>query len=178
MKKIINLIIISIFINTSLYSEEINSVLKIENKKPFYIGSGLNIQTNNKNNVIDNLSVTAGYNFNKYIALETRYMRNIVSNNIFVDDISLFLKPQVNIYNINFYSLLGYGKLKLDDDLYKSNTYDFKWGVGFEYNLKEYADIPVNVFIDYTDITSGEEKDFNLKEKDINTINIGFTYKF
>ena len=170
--------IISLFILTNIYADDVDSIVKIKNPETFYVGSGMNLTTSNRTEGIDAFSLTAGYVFNQYIGLETRYMKNVISNNIFVDDISFFLKPQYSMYNFNLYSLLGYGKLKLEDNYYTSNKYDFKWGIGVEYKLDEIVSLPVNVFVDYTDITTGSEKKFNLKENDVNTVNFGFTYKF
>lgn len=173
MKKLILPIILLLSINT--LAEEVDSIVKIKKETPFYIGASVNI---NKD-VFDYYSLSAGYNLNKYLGFETRFLKNNDSKNIFNEDISVFIKPQYGIYDFNVYSLFGYSKLNLKDTYFSTSEYSFKWGVGMEYDLKESIDMPVNIYIDYTDIIEDKDK-FNIfqGDADTNTLNIGITYKF
>ena len=72
------------------------------------------------------LSITAGYNFNEYFAIEGRYSASLGDLEVETWDterdeawdmsnIGLYLKPQYSIDSFTVYGLLGYGQLTLDD---------------------------------------------------------------
>jgi outer membrane autotransporter protein len=122
----------------------------------------------------------AGYSYNEYVAVEGRVSTTIANKDFAkLTSLSLFLKPQYPVTKeLNIYALLGYGYVKLDNnngsnvDVSKST---FQWGLGVSYNL----DNNWAVFADYTNLgnnTSGTI--LNSNEADIDSINVGVTYKF
>jgi len=159
----------------------------------FYIGGALSLVSARENCVdlnffsdknaqdrLANIMLLAGYNFNKYVAVEGRVSTTIANKDFAkLTSLSLFLKPQYPVTKeLNIYALLGYGHVKLDNnngsnvDVSKST---FQWGLGASYNI----DNNWAVFADYTNLGNNISGTMlNSNEADIDSINVGVTYKF
>jgi len=171
----------------------------------FYIGGGysymnMNIEGSEQLNTVfhppvigetditgHSLTVLAGYNFNKYIALEGRYTLSLgdldVDNAIGESDLdadmsnlALYLKPMYPVTEaFNVYALLGYGQVTLDNGTeYTENG--FQWGIGANYDVND----NVGVFVDYTRLYDDKGFDNTWVDQDVvvDSVNIGLTYKF
>ena len=121
-----------------------------------------------------------GYNFYKNFAIEGRY--NYIVDDLSYDvsgysgtvdtdvsNISLFLKPQYSVNNINFYGLIGYGQVKADD----ISENDFQWGLGTSY----YINSTTSIFVDYTSLYNEDVSLYGVSETDnVYAISFGFTF--
>jgi len=132
------------------------------------------------------LTVLAGYNFNKYIAVEGRYSLTLADLNVDnaiggsdlnadMSNIALYLKPMYPIGAVNIYGLLGYGQVTLDDVTEYTES-GFQWGIGASYAVND----NVGVFVDYTKFYDDKGFDGHWITQDIvvDSINVGMTYKF
>ncbi|SFV64331.1 putative outer membrane protein A [hydrothermal vent metagenome] len=132
-------------------------------------------------------SVTAGYNFNEYIAVEGRYTASIgdvtvktVNSEVDTDaidlaNIGLYVKPQYSINNFGIYALLGYGQFSLDDDGSFSEA-GFQYGAG----INAMVSTNVSLFIDYRrlyDDTAFDDYDLD-REVMANSYTVGVNYHF
>jgi len=135
----------------------------------------------NGNNRMLDLAVIAGYNYSKYLALETRTTVSVVEDNgLDVTSASLFFKPKYEVYkNVNLYSLIGYGVVdakQVNSSETKGKSKGVQLGVGADYSLGK----NFKVFADY--LYRG--KDSNAKHNDIKSImkssaiTGGITYDF
>ena len=127
-----------------------------------------------------NLMLLGGYNYNKYLSIETRLTTTIAQKDFTkFSGISLFVKPKYPVTNnFNIYALIGGGYVKLDNnngsnvDVAKGS---FQWGVGASYNItNKWA-----IFTDYTSLghdISGTILDSN--KADVDSLNVGVTYNF
>jgi opacity protein-like surface antigen len=132
------------------------------------------------------LSITAGYNFNEYFAIEGRYtaglgdldvdIGNITSDKAWdMSNIGVYLKPQYSMEAFSLYGLLGYGQLTLDDDFSRSVS-SFQYGLG----VNIMATDNVGIFIDYRRLYDDEDFD-GLSINDTVTANsytLGVNYHF
>ena len=134
----------------------------------------------------DAVGLLAGYNFNKYIALEARY--GTTFGDITYEDSSgsvdtsgdmsnwgIYLKPMYPMGELTLYGLLGYGEVTIDDAGSEESDDDFQWGLGASYAVNE----NVGVFVDYTRLYDDSEL-YGSSDIDVvaESINIGFTYNF
>ncbi len=136
----------------------------------------------------------AGYQFNKYVAVEGRYWLGITdlesdnTGNETSGDYSswgIYVKPQYPVTEaFNIYALLGYASTELEPDSSAIDYFDtdsFSWGLGAEYafteNLSFFADY---VALGYTDEFTSNGVELNTGDVDVSiaTINFGLTYKF
>jgi opacity protein-like surface antigen len=132
------------------------------------------------------LSITAGYNFNEYFAIEGRYtaslgdldfeIGNATSDKAWdMSNIGVYLKPQYSIDSFTLYGLLGYGQLTLDEDFSRSVS-SFQYGLG----VNMMATDNVGIFIDYRRLYDDEDFD-GLSINDTVTANsytLGINYHF
>jgi len=132
------------------------------------------------------LSITAGYNFNEYFAIEGRYSvslgdLDVETGNTERDEawdmsnIGLYLKPQYSMDTFTVYGLLGYGQLTLDDDFSRSVS-SFQYGLG----VNMMATDNVGIFIDYRRLYDDEDFD-GLSINEVVTANsftVGINYHF
>ncbi len=132
------------------------------------------------------LSITAGYNFNEYFAIEGRYTASLGDLDVEtgnterdeawdMSNIGVYLKPQYNIDTFTVYGLLGYGQLTLDDDFSRSVS-SFQYGLG----VNMMATDNVGIFIDYRRLYDDEDFD-GLSIDEIVTANsytVGVNYHF
>ena len=166
----------------------------------FYVGLGYSRMTKTVEDAIyvtgleyddleytaDSLLLLAGYNFNKYIAVEGRYTMSIgdvEASDTWYDEadnelsnIGIYLKPMYPIGGLTVYGLLGYGQVTFDNGTeYTENG--FQWGLGANYAVTE----DVGVFVDYTRLYDDENFDDCMcgdHDVVVDSINVGVTYKF
>ena len=132
------------------------------------------------------ISINAGYNFNKYFAIEGRYsvslgdldvdtMNTERSEAWDMSNIGLYLKPQYSIDSFTLYGLLGYGQFTLDND--SSYSVDgFQYGAG----ISMMATDNIDVYIDYRRLYDDEDFD-GLSINEVVTANsytVGINYHF
>ena len=136
---------------------------------------------------LGNLTLLAGYDFNRYIAVEGRYTTSIADEDVLeMSGWSLFVKPQYTFDSSNFkiYALLGFGGVTLDGiDGYFVDVDDtgFQWGIGAGYSFGEYMeDNNLAVFIDYTSLANDMEGTYynGAQETNVDAITAGVTYQF
>ncbi len=138
--------------------------------------------------------VMAGYQINKYFAVEARFTASLDDakyNNVDVADYDLtnaaiyakVMYPVAEIVTV--YGLVGYGQTTIEDanalvkDKYETDG--LQWGVGASYNVNE----NLSVFVDYTKLAMIDEVDVNgvtvtglADDFDVSTVNVGISYKF
>jgi len=118
-------------------------------------------QIDNDNTALD-LSLITGYNFNSYLAAESRATISIANDNsIDYQKLSIFLKPKYQVSKgLNLYSLIGFGKVKaksVGSDETQSSKSSMQFGFGADFELED----NFKVFADYTYLG----KDTNAKYK-------------
>lgn len=169
-----------------------------EDVSGFYAGLGYSYMEYESSFVDGNLAETAegnavtvlaGYDFNKYIALEGRYsitLGDITYNDTDIEseisNIGLYLKPMFPMEKITLYGLLGYGKVTVDfndNGADKISESGFQWGLGASVAATD----NVALFVDYTKLYDDTGMDGSLSnyenlDFDIDSINVGITYKF
>lgn len=160
----------------------------------FYVGIGMAATSSRDSSVslsftdskvgqdrLGNLALLAGYNINRYFAVEGRYSTTFTDEDLVeMDSLGIFAKP---IYPINeafsVYALLGYGTVTMDGingsgvDVDESG---FQWGLGLNYEVANNTAI----FLDYTSLASEMEGVYynGALEVDADAITVGVTYKF
>jgi len=146
-----------------------------ESTSSFYAGLGYSYMTMDPDNSSevngDAILLLAGYNFNRYIAVEGRYsgLTDCLKNT------AIYLKPMYPFGGISLYGLLGYGQIDYDGGQSLSES-GFQWGIGASYEVAE----NIGVFVDYTSLYDDTGFDGELPNQDVlvDSINVGFTYKF
>lgn len=133
------------------------------------------------NNRMVDLSLVAGYNFNKYLSAESRALISTAyDNDVDFKSWGLFLKPKYEVYkDLNLYSLVGIGKNSaenINDSKLKMSKASLQIGVGANYKLKN----NFKVFADYTYLGKDSKGKYNnnpavMKASAITT---GVTYDF
>lgn len=134
--------------------------------------------------------VMAGYQINKYFAVEGRFTASLDDakyNDIDVADYDLtnaaiyakVMYPVAEIVTV--YGLVGYGQTKIEGLVNEYETDGLQWGVGASYNVNE----NLSVFVDYTKLAMIDEVDVNgvtvtglADDFDVSTVNVGISYKF
>jgi len=157
-------------------------------KSGFYGGLGVsaswidfsNSIESNTNKMLD-LLVIAGYNYNKYLAIESRARVSAAyDNGLDVTSVSFFIKPKYEINKkIETYALIGYGQTKahtINSKDIKGSINSAKVGIGADYKLG-------NNFKLFTDfIYHGKDKDAqynNIKSiMKSSSVSGGITYDF
>jgi len=140
----------------------------------------------------------AGYRFNRYVAVEGRYTRNIsdlkydhgnTDNPNYSDypgdfsNVAVYVKPMYDFDDFSVYALLGYGEVTLTD-LPQSNIGGstdraedgFQWGLGAMYTFMN----NISVFVDYVRMYDDKGFDYRAQLADIDSDvwTLGVTYKF
>ena len=130
---------------------------------------------------LGNVTLLAGYNYNKYIGVEGRYTSSFFYEQVIeMKGWSLFVKPQYPVYeDIVVYGLLGYGNIRLDGVegyLVEVNQDSFQWGVGVSYDITD----NVAVSFDYTMLANDVEGLFNnnILYVDVDALTLAVEYKF
>jgi len=131
-----------------------------------------------------------GYDFNKYIGLETRGIRtNWKSNGGKIKHAGLFVKPMYPVSkDINLYALGGYAKTTTEGSKRRIDVESLAWGAGLEYDFAN--DTPKDgkysrTFDGYGDQEAGwglfadyERLVQKSGSPDLDTLNVGVTYDF
>ncbi len=167
----------------------------VTDESVFYIGMGIGYTTfdndfTSEKITSNTLMLQAGYQYNQYIALESRYSfgfntdydaGNIVNPvQVYDGDVTswgIYLKPMYPIGNFSVYALLGYGEVMLEDILNGDAVEGgFQWGLGASYNFTE----NISVFVDYVSLYNSTGFDYVAKNADIDvdTWTLGVSYKF
>jgi hypothetical protein len=140
------------------------------------------------------LTITAGYGFNRYIAIEGRYTRSLGDINFDatfagvdlgqdldgdMSNIGLYIKPMYTTPQLSAYLLLGVGEFSMDidgiDDDFSASG--FQWGLGVSFHGGEHLDI----FLDYVrmyDDSVNYMFDYYGVDVSVDSYNVGLSYKF
>jgi len=215
---IISVLLLSglLFAEDNILQKQINNTNEFVffNKNTFYIATGysyilsnrtatLNKPSNpqhgtivrNRDTHANGMLLKAGYQFNKYLAIEGRYTFSI-GDHVITDNISngskesvdvdltnlaLYIKPIYPIGNFSLYGLLGYGKIDRQQNttpVHNWNNDNMQWGIGGEYAIVD----NYSIFIDY--IQWHESKDEphaimpRLLDTSFSAVSMGVTYSF
>ena len=163
-------------------------------KTGFYAGLGYAcIQTvndePNERYMGNGIQLSAGYNFNQYIAVEGRVTASVGDINYQTwygvdEDLSgdfgditnfgLYLKPQYTINMFKVYGLVGFGQLSLDNGTSYSDT-GLQYGAGVSASVTDNIDIYVDYRRLYDD--TGFD-DYTNSDLTANSWSLGVTYNF
>jgi len=140
----------------------------------------------------------AGYQFNKYVAVEGRYTKNVgnleydhgISMNPDYSDypgdfsnVAVYVKPMYAFDDFSVYALLGYGEVTLTDLPHPSTAGSvdraedgFQWGLGASYTFMD----NVSVFVDYVKVYDDKGFDYRAQKADIDSElwTLGVSYRF
>lgn len=128
-------------------------------------------------------SFLVGYDFNKYFALESRYMvSHDHEDKLEQSSWGIYAKPQYLISKkINLYALIGYGGIdvKSIDERYQIDVDEkgFQWGMGLSYAITE----KISVYADYLNIIDDKKATafFKIPENvTSDAFTVGVMYKF
>ena len=169
----------------------------------FYVGMGfsalsLNNDRTNEEFSANGMMLQAGYQYNRYIAVEGRYTLHMgdveydngsTSNPNYDDyptdftNAAIYLKPMYPIDDFSIYALLGYGEVELTNiplggpgigaDRAESG---FQWGLGGSYTFNE----NISGFVDYVRMYDGTGFNYRAMDADIvaDAWTLGVSYKF
>jgi opacity protein-like surface antigen len=153
----------------------------------FYVGGGYTyMQMDNagiSGDVTGNgITVLAGYNLHKYLAVEGRYSATL--DDLSVDNgpdggdlsnIGLYFKPQYTIDRFKLYGLLGYGQVTLDNGSTDYSEDGFQYGAG----LSVMATDNISVYVDYTRLYDDDDFDGMMSQDiTVDAVNVGVNYNF
>ncbi len=173
------------------------------NDSGFYLGLGFSSMSLNNDLTDEEFSANgimlqAGYQYNRYIAVEGRYTLHMgdveydhgsTSNPNYDDypadftNIAIYLKPMYPIGDFSIYALLGYGEVELTNiplggpgigaDRAESG---FQWGLGASYAFNE----NISGFVDYVRMYDGTGFNYRAMDADIvaDAWTLGVSYKF
>jgi len=140
----------------------------------FYIGGGYGYGIVDKGDFAytDELLLVTGYDFNQFVAVESRADFGVDSDRAGFDGfntLAVFVKPQYPVTkNTKVYGLFGYTYVDFDG---RENTDGFTYGAGASYALMD----NIAVFVDYTTVLEGEKI---WDRADADKLSLGATYKF
>ena len=130
---------------------------------------------------LGNVALLAGYNINRYFAVEGRYTTTFTKEDLVdMNSLSIFAKPQYPLgEGFSVYGLLGYGSVSMDGingsgvDVDESG---FQWGLGLDWEVANNTAL----FIDYTSLATDMEGVYwnGALEVDSDAVTVGVTYKF
>ena len=149
------------------------------------------------------VTVLAGYQFNKYIAIEGRYTKSVGDatyteptvdiyngddmdsdeTSAEFDNIAIYLKPSITFDAFSLYGLLGYGKTTITwGNGTENSDSSFQYGAGASYafseNLSVFADYVVMYDDDDFDDLVAAHPGNDLKAFKADSITAGLIYKF
>jgi len=132
------------------------------------------------------LSVSAGYNINKFLAVEGRYTASLgdleyknwntdVDKEWDMSNIGLYLKPQYNMDSVGVYALLGYGQTTFDN----GTSYSVD-GLQYGLGLTAAATEDISIYVDYRRLFDDSEFDTYAIDRDtaVNSFTVGANYNF
>ncbi len=164
----------------------------VDAEKNFYVGLGFAwlstgtgsidfFSNHGERDRTGNILVLAGYEFNKYMAVEGRYSTYMFDeDSVNSDTWGIYAKPQ---YPINedwgVYALLGYGGMTVDGVngvVHDIDDSAFQWGLGVNYAYSE----DIGLFVDFVSIANGMSGTWYSTATDVDTdaITAGITYNF
>jgi len=128
------------------------------------------------------VTLEAGYQYNKYIAAELRYITTIgdtdideYANSADATVWALYLKPMLNLSKrAKIYALLGYADTDASNDLdYDTSVSDngFSWGAGFSLDMTE----DWTLFTEYTRFYDDTNNHY---DHAVDSVNFGVSYRF
>ena len=130
---------------------------------------------------VGSVILQAGYELNKYFAVEGRYTTSIADEDkVEVSSVSIFAKPQFPVSeSLSVYGLLGYGNVTMDgvNGAYADiDDSGFQWGLGLDYEIANNT----SIFFDYVSLASDFEGTFYNGKADVDTeqFTVGVSYKF
>jgi len=148
---------------------------------------GLNVDKELLDLSTDSIVLMAGYDLNQYFGIEGRYYLNAseagyeyylgdtpISGDYKAESFALYAKPQYSLAMLNFYLLLGVTANDYTaNTLLKGSSDDtlFTWGAGIKFNITG----SLGAFVDYTNLGESENV---VNKTDLESWNIGFSYKF
>jgi len=127
-----------------------------------------------------NFTLTAGYDFNKYVAVEGRFTTSFTKEEITeMQGFSIFVKPQYPITKkFSVYGLLGFGSVKLegvDNTDVDVDDNGFQWGLGASYAIND----DFSIYADYTSLAKDMDGTYlTQRSADTDALTIGITYNF
>lgn len=130
------------------------------------------------------ISLTAGYDWNEYLAVEGRYMFSVVKEDI-VDRSSwgIYIKPQYWVTeDFKVYGLLGIGGFDASGTSHfghniDSNDISLQWGLGVSYKIYD----NLSIYIDYIQVARDiDATAFVTQNVDVSSdaITVGISYHF
>lgn len=169
----------------------------------FYVGVGysgmkLNDDLTDEEFSTNALMLQAGYQYNRYIAIEGRYTFGIgdveythgnTINPNFADyptdftNLAIYIKPMYSIDDFTIYALLGYGEVAMTNiplggaGISADRGEDgFQWGLGASYTFMD----NVSAFVDYVQMYNDTGFDGRAIDADItaDAWTLGVSYKF
>jgi len=155
----------------------------------FYIGAAANHMRMSEAVSSSGYGVTliAGYYFNQFVGLETRYMRTlsdltldsrrpIIKTSDVLENVALYLKPMYSITTgLALYGLAGYGQSTYCNASGDYSENGFQWGLGAKYELAN----GLGLFVDYLDIYDDDNFDgLNVQDVQFGATTVGATYTF
>ena len=180
------------------------AVLPQTDESGMYVGAGITAMALDNDYYNSGFSSTglmlqAGYQFNRYLAVEGRYTKNVGNlkydhgSNPYNPDysdypgdfsnVAVYLKPMYRFNDVSVYGLLGYGEVTLTN-LPQPNlpgSVDraedgFQWGLGASYSFME----NISVFVDYVNVYDGKGFDHRGEKADMKSYlwTLGVTYRF
>ena len=175
-------------------SDSVGSIYMDTDESSFYVGVAMAATSTRDSSVslsftsvksgqdrLGNVTFLAGYNINKYFAVEGRYTTTFTDEDLVeMDGLSLYAKPQYPINNeFSLYALLGYGTVTMDPVNGSSVNVDesgFQWGLGVNWEVANNT----GIFVDYTSLASEMDGIYynGALKVDADQINVGVTYKF
>lgn len=132
------------------------------------------------------ISISAGYNINKFLAIEGRYTTSIgdinyqtwnVDEDVSGDlsNIAIYLKPKYSFGTMGLYGLIGYGQTELNEGVSAKET-SFQYGAGITASMND----SVEFFVDYRRLFDDTGFDTLSSNQDIavNSWSLGVNYNF
>ena len=170
---------------------ETPQVTETSEKTGFYAGLAyscmqLTKDTPDEEYMGNGISALAGYNFNKFLAIEGRYTTTLgdttyttwnIDKDVSTDlyNVALYLKPQYSFGIVGVYGLVGYGQTTLDNgDSYSEAG--LQYGAGVSANVNE----SVQLFVDYRRLYDDTDFDSMAPNSDVasNSWSVGVNYNF
>jgi opacity protein-like surface antigen len=149
----------------------------------------------------DGVMFQAGYKFNPYMAIEGRYTMSVGDVNLDnagnafiktslinedlnadITNLAIYIKPMYPFGNASIYALLGYGKVKFDNNTNGTSWDDnsFQWGLGASYAFNDHFSVFADGVRWYHDnISEGIVLDgLSTIDRKIYAFSVGLTYTF
>jgi len=163
-----------------------------EDNSGFYAGLGYScLQMDFHNPYMDirsmsAMSITAGYDFNEYIAIEGRYSLSLGDSEVetrYVDgdkawdlaNAGIYIKPKLTMDMVTIYGLLGYGQFSYDNGTSYSAA-----GAQYGLGVSAMATENIEIFVDYRSLFNAEDFDGLSTDETVhaNSYTVGVNYHF